>query len=76
MIATGMQIYSTRNVKDFGAAIAAIRKSKGIKQIQLARMIGVSTNAMCSIELGNSAARQETLDKILEVLGAEILIKA
>ena len=53
---------------NIGRAIVAIRKKKGIKQKELAKMIGVSTNALLSLENGKSWPTMATINKITESL--------
>ena len=53
---------------NIGQAIVAIRKKKGIKQKELAKMMGVSTNALLSLEKGKSWPTMATINKITESL--------
>lgn len=53
---------------NIGQAIVAIRKKKGIKQKELAKMMGVSTNALLSLEKGKSWPAMATINKITESL--------
>lgn len=57
--------------KLLGNKISRIRKEKGISQIQLAEMLGLSTNALSVIETGNGFLTAETLEKILDKLNLE-----
>jgi transcriptional regulator with XRE-family HTH domain len=51
-----------------GEAIKELRKSKGLKQKELAAKVGVSANAICKIEKGETKPQKETLDKIIDTL--------
>lgn len=53
---------------NIGQAIVVIRKKKGIKQKELAKMIGISTNALLSLEKGKSWPTMATINKITESL--------
>lgn len=55
-----------------GEQIKAIRKKKGLSQKQLAEQLGISTNAMCSIEKGYTWPSGITMDKICRILNAEL----
>lgn len=55
-----------------GEQIKQIRKKKGLSQKQLAKQIGISANAMCSIENGKARASQETVESICKLLGVEL----
>lgn len=49
---------------EIGKAIQELRKSKGIRQAELAEQIGISKNAMCQIELGNTFPNKTTISLI------------
>lgn len=53
---------------NIGNAIRIVRKKKGISQVKLASMIGISQNALCCIEYGRKIPRKSTLDTICKVL--------
>lgn len=55
-----------------GEQIKQIRKKKGLSQKQLAKQIGISANAMCSIENGKAWASQETIESICKLLCIEL----
>jgi transcriptional regulator with XRE-family HTH domain len=57
---------------ELGEQIKQIRKKKGIKPKELAEQIGISANAMCSIENGKAWASQETIESICKLLGVEL----
>ena len=49
---------------DLGNAIKTLRKQKKITQKQLAELCEISTNALCSIETGQSFPSKTTISKI------------
>lgn len=49
---------------NLGAAIRIVRKEKGIKQKELAKLIGISTNALIAIEKNVTLPRKTTFNKI------------
>jgi y4mF family transcriptional regulator len=56
-------------------SISARRKNLGISQNDLAEMSGVSLATIKNIERGKGNPSFETVEKILAVLGMEILLK-
>lgn len=63
---------------NIGQAISGIRKERGLSQIQLANLIGITQTAMSMIETGKCQPSKVTLSKIAEALGVwapEILLK-
>ena len=56
-------------------SISARRKNLGISQNDLAEMSGVSLATIKNIERGQGNPSFETVEKILAVLGMEILLK-
>lgn len=59
-------------MKSFGRHIAAIRKSRGFTQQELAEHTGLSIVAIAYIETGKRWARLGTLAKIAGVLKVDI----
>ena len=53
---------------DLGNAIKTLRKQKKITQKQLAELSEISTNALCSIETGQSLHSKTTISKICKSL--------
>ena len=53
---------------NLGEAIKTIRRSRGILQKELAERIGISANALVSIEHDNSFPTKETIEKICAAL--------
>ena len=51
-----------------GQAIKELRKRSGINQKDFAKLIGVSANALCSIETGKTEPSTSTLKKIAKAL--------
>ena len=60
---------------NFATSISARRKNLGISQNDLAEMSGVSLATIKNIERGKGNPSFETVEKILAVLGMEILLK-
>lgn len=60
---------------DLATSISARRKNLGISQNDLAEMSGVSLATIKNIERGKGNPSFETVEKILAVLGMEILFK-
>lgn len=54
-----------------GAIIKKMRLEKGIKQIELARMAGISNTYLSDIESGRTIPSLKTLTKIARALGME-----
>ena len=54
-----------------GAIIKKMRLEKGIKQIELARMAGISNTYLSDIESGRTIPSIKTLTKIARALGME-----
>ena len=55
-----------------GEQIKSLRKKKGLSQKQLAEQLGISTNAMCSIEKGYSWPSGITMEKMCRLLNIEL----
>ena len=55
-----------------GKQIKDIRKRKGLTQKKLAKELGISANAMCSIENGYAWPAGMTMEKICQVLNVEL----
>lgn len=53
--------------------IKEVRKSKGIKQNQLAEMLGVTPSTVAQYESGNHNTKIETLEKVASALGCSIV---
>ncbi len=59
-------------MRTFGARVAAVRKSRGLTQQQLAEHIGMSVVAIAYIETGKRWARLGTLSKIASALKVDV----
>ena len=59
-------------LKKLGHRIRELRKLKNISQMELAYSIEMSMNTISYIELGKTAAKIDTLNKIAQRLGVEI----
>lgn len=59
-------------MKDFGKRVAAVRKSRGITQQDLAEQVSMSVVAIAYIETGKRWARLGTLNKIANCLNVDI----
>ena len=53
---------------ELGNAIRSLRKKKNITQKQLATLCGLSANAMCNLESGESFPTKTTISKICKAL--------
>ena len=51
------------------------RRELGVSQVDLARLSGLSLHGLSNIETGKGNPTMETLLKVLQVLGLEILLK-
>jgi transcriptional regulator with XRE-family HTH domain len=61
-----------KQMKEFGKRVAAVRKSRGVTQQQLAEATGMSVVAIAYIETGKRWARMGTLNKIAKHLKVNI----
>lgn len=55
-----------------GEQIKSLRKKKNITQKELAEQLGISTNAMCSIEKGYAWPSGITMEKMCRLLNVEL----
>lgn len=53
---------------DLGNAVKTIRKKKNITQKELAKLCGISTNTICSIENGVTSPTKSSITKICKAL--------
>ena len=63
-------IYDTR--KAMGESICKLRTAQGWEQEQLARIAGITTANVRSVEAGKYAVNIDVLNKIAGALGAEL----
>ena len=61
--------FKAKLIMNIGQAIKHIRTEKGILQIELARLAGISTNALCQIEIGKVFPNKNAVNSICEALG-------
>jgi DNA-binding XRE family transcriptional regulator len=57
---------------NLGQQIRDIRNKRGIKQKWLAKEIGISTNALCSIEKNKAWPSCDTMTKICQLFEVEL----
>lgn len=58
-----------------GKKLRAIRALKGVSQAQLAIDSGVSASAIAEYEIGKRDLRADTIRKLCEALGVEVVYK-
>lgn len=54
-----------------GSNLKALRKEKGLSQIALAKILGVTNKAVSAWEVGVADPRKETLDEIIRFFGTD-----
>jgi len=59
----------------FSALIKKIRKEKNLTQKQLSELSGINLSAITSIEYNNRIPDVDTVDKLINALGCEILVR-
>jgi ribosome-binding protein aMBF1 (putative translation factor) len=59
---------------EIGAQVILFRTRQGISQAELARRVGTSHTAISRLESGQHATNVETLRRIAEALGTELLV--
>lgn len=57
-----------------GDTLQVIRKAKGMNQKELADKVGISSKHLSELENGHKEPRYDLLCKLLDALGAKILI--
>lgn len=57
---------------DLGQAIKTMRAKKGVSQKQLAAVAGISANALCGIEKGDTYPSKSTISAICDGLGIPV----
>lgn len=63
-----------KTLATFGEELKKEIRAQGLTQREVARMIGISDNAMSQICVGSAFPKKSTLLKICEVLKIEIII--
>lgn len=61
--------------EQIGCFIAERRKSLNINQRDLAQICGISEHALCNLERGSGNPTFDLIEKTLEALGLEILLR-
>ena len=54
---------------NIGQAIKQLRDKRGMTQLQLAELCGMSTNAISSLELGKTYPPKATVERLCQVFG-------
>lgn len=73
----------TYSPREFGAAedlgsfrsmnnVAAIRKSKGLSQVELADIVGVEQSTISKLERGNESVTLRTIQSVADALGVKV----
>lgn len=62
------------NIKGIGDEVSVRRKSLGISQKDLARISEISVHALSDVESGKGNPTVETLGKIIDPLGLELVV--
>ncbi len=57
--------------KRLGARLRALRKGRGLTQVELAKKAGITQAALCRIEIGQVKAQKGTVRKLASALGVE-----
>jgi len=61
-----------RKLKDFGRAVAVLRKKKGLTVLGLSVAVGISDTQVCNIEAGNNWPSVPVLINLCGVLGVKL----
>jgi len=64
-----------RRAFELGQQVRALRIARGLTQAQLARMAGTSQAAIARLEAGGVDPRLQTLARLGEALGAELIVR-
>ena len=62
-------------VEQIGTVIKIRRKSLGLTQPHLAELADISVNTLYKLERGQTNPTLEVLEKLLEVLGLELILR-
>jgi transcriptional regulator with XRE-family HTH domain len=60
------------DLKTLGRALAELRKSAGVTQVQASEQVGIRSRFISEVECGNRGMRWPTLLKVLDVYGANL----
>ncbi len=66
--------WSVRSTSDVGRAIAEIRRSKDLTQVELATQAGMSRDTLAQLETGRSGRTLDQLLRLLRRMGATVTI--
>ena len=66
--------WSVRSTSDMGRAIAEIRRSKDLTQVELATQAGMSRDTLAQLETGRSGRTLDQLLRLLRRMGATVTI--
>ncbi len=58
-----------------GKVIKALRKSRGLTQLELAQKSGMERTSICNIELGKQTLNVQTINAIADVLGYRVEVR-
>ncbi len=61
-----------RKLKDFGRAVAVLRKKKGLSVVALGAQAGISDSQVCNIEIGNNWPSMPVYIGLCRVLGVGV----
>jgi DNA-binding XRE family transcriptional regulator len=64
-----------RRAFELGQQVRALRVARGLTQAELAKMIGTSQAAIARLEAGGVDPRIQTLARLGEALGAELIVR-
>jgi|SRR5664280_1548576 HTH-type transcriptional regulator/antitoxin HipB len=66
--------WMVRSGTDLGAAVAEVRRARGLTQAEVAEQVGLSRHWLAKLETGRSAVVLDHLLRILRRLGATVVI--
>lgn len=69
-----MSVTQIRSASDIGAIVSALRKRQGIRQVDMAGMIGASHVLLRDIERGKETVNLGKVLHLLEELGIRVLL--
>jgi ribosome-binding protein aMBF1 (putative translation factor) len=67
-------LYAQRRY-ELGQQVRSLRKARGLKQTELARMAGLTQAAISRIEAGGVDPELDTLERLGEVLGVKLVVE-
>lgn len=72
----GENITQTSNQQSIASKIISARKKLGMTQIELANALGTNQSSIARMEAGNQNFTAQMLDRLTQILGEDLLIKA